>query len=251
MNDSSQQFSTPWQDFLAGLQATLPLAPSVAPFGMLFGTLALTAGMTPWMAQVMSIVVFAGSSQFLAVQLMAGGAPGIIIFLTTLVVNLRHVLYGMSLSTYFKKFPTPTKALLAYLMTDEAYAITISRLRQAEQGVPLAHPGWYNFGSGLTLNLIWQISTAIGILFGALIPDSWSLDFAVPLTFIALVVPSLTGKAEVAAALCAGLAGVLLAGMPLKLGIIAAAIIGILAGVIVEQRTRPAQLPGSPTSERE
>lgn len=217
----------------AGVRATLPLMTSVAPFGMLFGALGLVSGIPAGLTMSMSPLVFAGSAQFLAMQLMGSGAPAFVLLLTTLVVNLRHVLYGVSLAPHFEHLSKGWKWLLAYFLTDEVYAISITRYNQADaSSIPNLH--WFYVGSGITLWLCWQASTAIGILFGSQIPASWGLDFAIALTFIALVVPVLADKASILAALVAGFAAVLLAGLPLKLGLVAASLVGILAGMAVD-----------------
>lgn len=203
--------------------------------------------MPPEAAAGMSVFVFAGSAQFLALPLIEGGVPIGIIWLTTLVINLRHALYGVSLSSHFNKLSIPWKMLLAYLMVDESYAMYITNVGQenhdshpspeplrAEDRV-VNHRHWFYLGSGLILWCTWQVSTLIGIFFGAYIPQSWGLDFALPLTFIALVMPALTQKADVVAALLAGIAALALSVLPLKLGLVAAALIGISAGVFVAQ----------------
>ncbi len=217
----------------AGVRATLPLMTSVAPFGMLFGALGLVSGIPAGLTMSMSPLVFAGSAQFLAMQLMGSGAPALVLLLTTLVVNLRHVLYGISLAPHLESLSKGWKWLLAYFLTDEVYAISITRFNQDDaSSIPNLH--WFYVGSGLTLWLSWQGSTAIGVLFGSQIPASWGLDFAIALTFIALVVPVIADKASILAALVGGFAAVLLSGLPLKLGLVAAALVGILAGMAVD-----------------
>ncbi len=217
----------------AGARATLPLMTSVAPFGMLFGALGVATGISARVTMSMSPLVFAGSAQFLGAQLIGTGAPPLILLLTTLVVNLRHVLYGISLAPHLKTLSKGWKWLLAYFLTDEVYAVTISRFSQPDSST-LANRHWFYVGSGLTLWLCWQASTAIGLFFGSQIPASWGLDFALALTFIALVVPNLADRAGVVSALVACAAALILSGLPLKLGLIAAALAGILAGMAVD-----------------
>ncbi len=219
----------------AGARATLPLMTSVAPFGMLFGALGPATGISAGVTMSMSPLVFAGSAQFIGMQLIGSGAPPLVLLLTTLVVNLRHVLYGISLGPHLRSLSKGWKWLLAYFLTDEVYAVSISRYNLSDfSSLPNRH--WFYVGSGLTLWLCWQASTAVGLLFGSQIPASWGLDFAIALTFIALVVPALADKAGVVAALVGAAAAVLLAGLPLKLGLIVAALAGILAGMAVDLR---------------
>lgn len=210
----------------------LPLIASVAPFGMLFGALGPASGLPVDITMAMSSVVFAGSSQFIGTQLIGGGAPFVVILLTTLVVNLRHALYGLSLAPYVRPLSRGWKWLLAYLMTDEAFAVSIARYSKDEGHTPNLH--WYFFGCGFMLWASWQISTAVGLLFGSQIPPSWGFDFAFPLTFIAIVVPALRDRAGVAAALVGAGMAVVLACLPLKLGLVAAALAGILAGMMFD-----------------
>jgi predicted branched-subunit amino acid permease len=158
-----------------------------------------------------------------------------VIVLTAFVVNLRHMLYSASVAPYLKHLDSKWKCLLAYLLTDEAYAVVITRYnRDATSSVMPPARHWYFLGAGLTLWVTWQTSTAVGILVGAQIPSSWSLDFTLALTFIALVVPALDDRPSVAAALSAGVVAVWAAGLPYKLGLMLAAIIGIAIGLALE-----------------
>jgi 4-azaleucine resistance transporter AzlC len=220
-------------EFGRGFLAVLPLLLGVFPFGMIYGVLALQAGIERAPAQAMSAILFAGSSQFIAAQLYGSGTPAVVIVLTAFVVNLRHALYGASLAPFIQHLSAPWKGVLAYLLTDEAYAAVITRYTQ--QGVqPLTH--WFFLGAGLGLWSCWQISTALGIFLGAQIPAAWGLDFTLALTFIALVVPALKDRPAVAAAVTGGLAAVIFYPLPYKLGLIAAALCGIGAGLWSEMK---------------
>lgn len=219
--------------FLEGVRAEVPLLIGVFPFGMIYGALALNAGLSNSAAQLMSSIVFAGSAQFVTAQLVHEGAPGVVILLTIAVVNLRHMLYSASLAPYLKNLSLRWKVLLSYLLTDEAYAPSI--INYEKGGVqPFSH--WFLFGAGFALWFIWQMSTALGIFLGAAIPQEWPLDFALPLTFIAMVVPVLKNRPMIAAALSAGFVALLAYGLPFKLGIILAALTGIIAGTVLEGR---------------
>ncbi len=225
------------REFFSGVRAELPLLLGVFPFGMIYGVLALAAGMPPTLAQAMSAVVFAGSSQFLAVNLIGGGAPGLVIILTIVVVNLRHALYSASVAPHLRRLSPLWKLLLAYLLTDEAYAVAITHyMKPAEPNAAPVNRHWYFLGAGLTLWTAWQASTALGIFLGAQVPASWSLDFTLALTFIALLVPNIKDKASGLAALSAGATAVLANGLPYKLGLMAAAVVGILVGLWSERR---------------
>lgn len=233
MSESSKEF---WN----GVRAEIPLLIGVFPFGMIYGALALNAGLSTAASQMMSSMVFAGSAQFITAQLVHDAAPAFVIIVTIAVVNLRHMLYSASLAPYLENLSVRWKMLLSYLLTDEAYAPSI--LNYEKNGVqPLSH--WFLLGAGFSLWLIWQVSTALGIFLGTAIPPEWPLDFALPLTFIAMVVPILKNRPMIAAALSAGAVALLAYSLPFKLGIILAALTGILVGTILEGRvsTRRAQ----------
>ena len=221
------------QFFWSGVKAEFPLLVGVVPFGMIYGVSALSAGLTPAAAQAMSAVVFAGSAQFVTTQLVSLSVPGLVAILTIAVVNLRHGLYSVSIAPYTSRLSLPWKLGLSYLLTDEAYAVTITHYAQQED---IRNSHWFFLGSGLTLWTSWQISTAFGILLGTVVPASWSLEFALPLTFIALTIPFLKDSSSMVAALSAGITALLAYTLPLKLGLILAAFVGVLVGLIVENR---------------
>jgi 4-azaleucine resistance transporter AzlC len=228
--------------FWAGVRDELPLLVGVFPFGLIYGTLALNAGISLAASQAMSSIVFAGSSQFAFAQLVHDHAPAFVIVLTIAVINLRHMLYSASLAPYLKNLSMRWKVLLSYLMTDEAYAVAILNYERIG-GMESAH--WYFFGAGLALWSTWQASTAFGLWVGASLPTNLPLDFALPLTFIAMVVPALKRHPAVAAALSAGLVALLAHSLPYKLGLILAALTGIIVGTILESRVGRTLAPGA------
>ncbi len=218
-------------EFWAGVRAELPLILGVVPFGMIYGVVAVNAGMPPSAAQAMSAIVFAGSSQFATAQLVAGGAPTMVLISTIFILNLRHALYSASIAPYLKSLSPLWKAGLSYLLTDEAYAVSILNY---EDKSDRSQAHWFFLGAGLALWTSWQLSTAAGILLGTVIPTSWSLDFAAALTFIAMTIPLLRDKAAVAAALAAGIVAVAAYSLPYKLGLVLAALTGIVVGMLAE-----------------
>ena len=223
------------QEFWSGVRDEAPILLGVVPFGLLFGALAISAHLSSLAAQAMSSIIFAGSAQFIAAQLVGTGSSGLVILMVVFVVNLRHALYSASVAPHVRQLGTGWKLLLAYLLTDEAYAVTITHYNR-EGDSPDRH--WYFLGAGLTLWSAWQASTAAGIFIGAQIPASWPLSFVLPLTFIALVVPAIKDRAGVAAALVAGLVGLLAFNFPYKTGLLLAALVGIITGLIIEGRQK-------------
>lgn len=227
---------TPRTALFAGIKAELPILLGVVPFGMVYGAAALRVGLSVGSTQAMSAVVFAGSAQFVIVQLLETGTAALVIALTVCLINLRHVLYSASLAPYLAHLPRRWKWLLAYLLTDEAYAVAITHYTDSSH--PPRYKHWYFLGAGLALWTTWQASTAAGLLLGAAIPPGWSLDFAIPLTFIALVVPALQDRASIASALAAGVLVVLLTALPFNLGLLLATLAGMTVGVVYDSVTR-------------
>ena len=220
-------------EFRAGIRAELPIALGGIPFGMIYGVLARAAGLPPLLALAMSAIVFAGSAQFIGTQLFAAAAPAGIIVLTTFIVNLRHLLYSASTAPHLKHLSPLWQWLLAYLLTDEVYTVTIVHYEGNEPDPARKH--LFLLGAGLTGWGSWQASTAAGIFLGAQVPSSWSLDFTLALTFIGLAVPALRTRPEVVAAAAAGVVAVLGAALPYELGLMAAALTGIMTGLLLER----------------
>ncbi len=221
-------------EFLSGVGAMLPLLVGVAPFGLIFGALTPAAGLSAAGAMAMSAFVFAGSAQFIAAGLLAAGTGPWLIVLTTLVVNLRHLLYGATLAPHLRHLPHRWQTLLAYVTTDESYAVSILRY-QSDDESPCKH--WYFLGSALTLLTVWLATTAVGIAAGQAIPAplSWGLDFALPVTFIGLLIPHVKGRPTLAAMAVAGLTAVAAHRLPNNLWLLLAALAGVAAGVWAER----------------
>jgi 4-azaleucine resistance transporter AzlC len=223
------------QTFFKGVRDETPLLLAVMPFGVIYGIMALEAGLTRFQAQSMSYIIFGGSSQFVASKLFAESTPWSIIVLTVVMVNLRHLLYSASVAPYLKELPLGWKATLSYLLTDEAYAVTINHYQKRPDD---RYGHLYFLGAGLILWLTWQMSTAAGIYLGKMLPSNWPLDFFLPLTFIAILVPSLNNFPAIAVALTAGICSIFFYGFPYKLGLIAAALAGMTTGFIIDMRRR-------------
>ena len=221
-------------EFLAGLRAFVPMIMANLPFGMVCGAAAIAAGFSPWQAFAMGWMIFAGSAQIAATQLLASGAPLFVAITTGVVINLRFLIYSTSLGPHFAALSGRWRVLLAYLMTDQAYAMTI--LRYVEPG-ERTFRHWYYLGISVGTWVCWQLASVAGILLGSLIPPDWSVDFILPLTFISIVVPLFSNPAMLIAGLTGGAASVLLV-LPLKLNMIAAAFLGIVAGLLAERLTR-------------
>ncbi|MDH0894311.1 MULTISPECIES: AzlC family ABC transporter permease [unclassified Pseudomonas] len=224
-------------EFLQGLRDMLPMLLGAMPFGIIYGSLAGAAGLTPWQTIGMSVLVFAGSAQFIAISLLGGGATLAVLWLTTLVVNLRHALYSATLQPFVRHLPKRWRVPLAFWLTDEAFAVVQHRYAETDAS-PNKH--WYFLGAGLAMYGNWLACTLIGLVFGRAVPNigAWGLDFAMLATFIGIVVPMLRNRPQVAAALVAAGTALACHGLPYKLGLMAAAGAGIVVGVVLERRYR-------------
>lgn len=218
--------------FAAGVRAIVPILFAMLPFGLAFGASAAGSGFSPLEALGMSVIVAAGAAQLAAVQLISAGASVAVVVLTVLVINLRFMLYSASLAPHFRPLPLGWKGLLSYHLTDQAYAATITRFDEGETEEP--DKRWYFLGTGLAIWTTWQVATMTGVLLGAQISEGWSLDFVLPLVFIALAVPAVKDRTTGAAALTAGVAAVFAAALPLNLGLIGASLVGVLGGLAME-----------------
>lgn len=225
--------------FSLGLRAVLPILVGVAPFGVIYGVVALQSGIPALAAMAMSSIVFAGSAQFLLAQLVGAGAPFLLTAGAVGLVNLRHALYSASVAPILAHLPRRWKVLLAYLLTDEAYAAAIPHLMSARPDSPqAANAHWILFGSGFGLWAGWQLATLAGVLIGAQLPSDLGLDFALPLTFIAIVVPMITSRGLLLAALTAAAAAVALVALPYKTGLFIAALAGLIAGAAMPRERK-------------
>jgi len=220
-----------WEEFNAGIRATFPLVLGAIPFGIIFGAVAVSNGLSGWATAAMSAFVFAGSSQFVAAGMVAGGAGLAFIVLTTFVVNLRHSLYSTTLAPHMRHLPHRWLLPLGFWLTDESFAVVIERYNRPDRS-PLKH--WFFLGSAVIMYVNWSICTWIGIAAGQSIPnpEAWGLEFAMPVTFIGIVIPSLKSRSLVLSALAAGAGALVFAGLPNKLGLIVAALLGVLVGVL-------------------
>ncbi len=224
------------KEFVNGARGAVPLLLGASPFGLIYGALAVGAGLSAGAAMGMSLFVFAGSSQFVAVGLVAAGAPVLIIILTTLVVNLRHMLYSATLLPYVRRLSHTWRLILAFLLTDEAFAVCISRYRQEEDS-PFKH--WHQLGASVAMYVNWQIWCALGLVLGSRIPDagSWGLDFAMPVSFIGMTIPFVKNRASVVCVFTAAAVSLLTGALPYKLGLVAAALAGVLAALVADRHS--------------
>lgn len=226
-------------DFREGFAEMLPACLGLVPFGVVCGVGANAAGADVWAALGMSMIMFSGAAQILAAQLIAEGAPFAVVVLTCFVAGLRFLMYSAAMAPYLRSLPSRWQNAIAFLLTDQAFAASIRRFNaqhhpRGDAGGDTRGGALHFLGGGLALWTCWQVTNLLGYFAGNLIPARWSLDFAVPLCFIALIAPHLNTLPTVAAAVSAAYAVFALAGLPMKLNLIAAGLTGIVVGTLVD-----------------
>lgn len=225
---------TPRSEFIDGVKAMSPVLLGIVPFGTISGIAAMEVGLSAGEAITMSVVVFAGAAQLAVLQLIGVGAPMLISIFTAVVINLRMFVYSASLAPYFESLSMRRKGLLSYLITDQAYAIAIARFIRKKS----VYQHYFYFGAAISTWLVWQLSTLAGIFLGAEIPASWSLDFAIPLTFLAILVPQITDRAILVSAGVSAILVIWVAHAPFNSSLVIAALGAIFAGQLFEKTGR-------------
>ena len=220
--------------FWRGLRAGSPFVLVIAPFGMLYGVVANEAGFTLIQTMAMTALVIAGASQFAATQLLADNAPVAIAILTGLAVNLRMALYSASMAPHFGALAGWKKYLGAYFLVDQSYAVAISEFDR-NPDMPRPEKFAYFIGAISSLLPFWYGMTLVGALVGSALPPEFALDFAIPITFIAIVAPSLRSLPHLVAAIVSVVVSLALVWMPYNLWLLVAALLAMLAGARVEQ----------------
>ena len=221
---------------LRGAIDSLPLIFAAVPFGLIFGALAVSIGLSSWATMSMSLFVFAGASQFIAISLISSGAPLLLIYMAVFFVNLRHLLYSVTLMPYVANLPQKLRIPMAFCLTDETFAVVSKKIlkKQDESGIHL-----YYFGSALTMYTVWSLCTFIGIVLGQQIPDmiSWGLDVAMILSFVGIVVPNLKDLPDWACAITAMISTILTYDWPNQIGLFFSSILAISIAVFLEKQS--------------
>ncbi len=223
------------QALIDGSKAVSPLLIGVVPFGLVFGVVAADSVIGPALAWATSFIIFGGAAQLATIQLLDEGVVAVVVIATALVIGSRHVMYSAALVPYFQHFPRWSRFVLPYVLTDQAFAVSMVRFQDLDDPV---EQRWFYTGAAVTLWISWQLSTLIGVLVGAQLPEALSLEFAIPLVFIALLVLTVRTRPELVAALVGGAAAVIAAPAPLGLGLIVGALAGVAAGVVAHRVTQ-------------
>jgi len=218
-------------EFRAGFIEMLPACLGLIPFGLVCGVGAAAAGADLLGALGMSAIIFSGAAQILASQLLAAGAPVAVVILTCAVLGLRFLMYSAAMAPVLKTLSAPWQRAVSFLLTDQVFAASIRKFDA--HGDPRA-AALHFLGGGMALWTTWQVDNVAGFFAGNFIPAAWSLEFTVPLCFIALLAPALRGAPPIVAAVTAGVAVIALAGLPMRLNLVVAGILGIVAGTAAE-----------------
>lgn len=219
--------------FWRGTRQGLPFLIVVVPFGVLFGVAGTEAGFNFWEVMGFSVLVIAGASQFTAVQLMADHTPAVLVLVTSLAVNLRMAMYSASLAPHLGAAPAWKKALVAYFMIDQSFALAdADYAHRPEQSV--AEKLAFYAGACVPTCPTWYVGTLAGVLLGQSIPPAFALDFAVPVTFLAMIAPSLRSVPHLVAAVTSVIGALVFAPLPAGTGVLVAAALAMVAGARTE-----------------
>ncbi len=221
--------SNPKSAYWAGFRNGAPFVLVVVPFALLFGVVATKAGLNLVETMTMTIAVIAGAAQFTALSLMQEHAPTFIVLATALAVNLRMAMYSAALVPHVGTAPRWQRMLMAYFLVDQVFAVSIARFDQRPDMTTAEKTAFY-FGAASPIVPLWYLFSWVGAVAGTAIPASYSLDFAVPITFIALVGPMLRSLPHIVAAVVSITASLFLAGLPYSLGVILAALVAMVIG---------------------
>ena len=226
--------------FKLGMKKGFPFMFVVAPFALLFGVVGTEAGLNIFEVMAFSVAVVAGAAQFTAVQLLSENVPTVIALLSALAVNLRFAMYSASLTPYLGEAPLWKRASVAYLLVDQAYALSATEYEVQTQWNVNQRLAFF-FGGVFVVVPFWYVGTLVGALVGSAIPPEFALDFALPICFLAMIGPSLRSLAHVGAAFTAAIMSILFAWMPHSLGILAAGLIAMIVGAEIERRMTKGQ----------
>ena len=216
--------------FKQGFLDVIPLTIPVIPFGIIYGVTATEIGLSPMITFVMSFVIFAGSSQIAFSQLFIAGASPLVMITSVAVINSRHLLYGAVLSQYLNKLNHYWRFLLSYLMTDQAFSVSLSYFKKNKR---IYNPHFHMLGSGFTLWFLWQISTLLGIVLGNIVPEQLGLEFTIPLTFLSLIISELRKLDHLIVMIISGLISLAAYSFPYKIYIIISALLSLSVAYIL------------------
>ncbi len=216
--------------FLKGFLDVLPLLIPVAPFGIILGVIGIELGFSPLVVYATSFIVFSGSAQIVLFELISAGATPLVTLTSVAVTNSRHFLYGAVVSEYLEELNITWKAILSYFLTDQSFAVSY---RYFKQNITVPNKHYHLLGSGLTLWTIWQISTLMGIFLGTIVPEELGLTFAIPLTFLSLIIHEFRKLDHIIVIFTSGILATLFYDISFKAYIILATSIALVVATII------------------
>ena len=216
--------------FTKGVFDVLPLLIPVFPFGLIIGVIGIELGFSPLMVYATSLIIFSGSAQIVFFQLIFAGASPIVTLTSVAVTNSRHFLYGAVLSEYLEDLSQSWKIFLSYFLVDQSFALSH---RYFKENSSLENKHYYLLGSGFTLWLVWQISSLVGIFLGAVVPEELGLSFAIPLTFLSLIIHEFRKPDHLIVIFVSGFLAILFYEIPFKAYIIAASLGALIVALII------------------
>ena len=216
--------------FFKGFLDVLPLLIPVFPFGLIIGVIGIELGFSPLMVYISSLIVFSGSAQIVLFQLISGGASPLVTLTSVGVTNSRHLLYGAVLSEYLEDLSNSWKAFLSYFLVDQSFALSHKFFKENRT---LENKHFYLLGSGFTLWFVWQISSLFGIFLGSIVPEELGLSFAIPLTFLSLIIHEFRKMDHLIVIFVSGLLAILFYDIPFKAYIIAASVGALIVAWII------------------
>ena len=212
------------ENLLKGFYDVSPLLLPVVPFGIIFGAIGIELGFGPYITYATSIIIFSGASQIVFFQLLSNGASSLIAITSSSVVSTRHLLYGAVVAQYLSKLSLIWKIFLSYLLTDQAFAVSQEFFKKNSND---AYKHYHLLGAGLTLWIVWQLTTVIGILLGSIVPEELGLSFTIPLTFLALLINYFRKIDHLIVIFLSGLSSILFYDAPLKSYIILSCVVSL------------------------
>ena len=218
------------QLFSRGMLDIAPHMLSVIPFGIICGAIGVDLGFNPYLVYAMSIIIFGGASQIVFLQLLSGGASSLVAVTSVGVINSRHLLYGAVLSEYLEKLSLIKKLLISYVVVDQGFAES-NKFFKKNKTEQYLH--YHLLGTGITMWVCWQIATLAGIILGSFVPEELGLKFAIPLTFIAMVVQDLKKIDHVIVMLVCGISSLLFFEAPFKSYILISPVIALFVAALL------------------
>jgi 4-azaleucine resistance transporter AzlC len=227
---------TKLQNFVRGFIDVIPLLIPVVPFGIIFGAIGIELGFGPYVTYATSIIIFSGASQIVFFQLLSAGASSLVAITSSSVISTRHLLYGAVVNQYLGNLSIYWKLGLSYILTDQAFAVSNEYFKK-NKNEKFKH--YYLLGSGITLWIVWQLTTIIGILLGSIVPEELGLTFTIPLTFLALLINYFRKIDHLIIIIISGMLSIILYDAPFKSYIIFSSLVSLLiAYLIVKMRKK-------------